>query len=141
MADWHEDALCATPTFKEIARNAGVRKDSAEIFFPVTEDDDGKPFPTNKPRHKRYDLMEARFERIARATCAECPVRIDCLLETLELEQFPYGIFGALDPENRTALLEEGGGLHKRECTCGITIYGVKGHTPEHCSANCRGKK
>jgi hypothetical protein len=139
---WREEALCATPTFKELARLAGACKDPSEVFFPITEDDKGREFPQHKPRDKRYKMREARFERLARTTCAVCPVRLECLFSTMELEEAPYGIAGGMDPENRGALLDqESPRIHKRECVCGIVLYGAKGHVPSACSANCRGAK
>lgn len=141
IPDWHEEALCASDTFRELAYLAGAHKDPSAVFFPVTEDDEGKPFPPDKHRDKRYLMREARFERLARATCSNCPVRLDCLFATMELESEPYGIAGGLDPVNRRALLEdENPRMHKRECSCGIVMYGAKGYVPSACSANCRGK-
>ena len=134
-----EEGLCASETFREIAFLAGARNDPSEVFFEVTETDDGKPV-TKAPRHKEYRQRSARFERIARATCAECPVRLECLYWTMEKEEFPYGISGGLDAENRTALLSNPV-IEERTCACGITLFGVPGTTPKSCSANCRGEK
>lgn len=139
---WRDGALCASEGFKKTAKLAGTVRDSSEVFFPVTEDDDGKQFLTGKQRENKYVLREARFERLARATCASCPVRVECLLETMELESHPYGISGGLDAENRMALLDDDNPkLHKRECKCGTIMYGVKGKIPEKCSAICKGDK
>jgi hypothetical protein len=137
---WRDRAACATAEFKEKARLAGVRRDSAEVFFPITEDDRGRQFP-KKAKERKYTIKEQRFERVARSACSECPVRVECLLETMELENEPYGIAGGLDAENRAALLDGDGKLHKRECQCGTVIYGVKGLTPDRCSKSCNGKR
>lgn len=137
-----EDGLCATETFREIAELAGATRDPSEVFFPVEADSNGKPFSVKKGRPRHYTLMEARFERIARATCAECPVRIDCLYWTMEKEEYPWGIAGGLDATNRSALLSsESPVIEEKTCICGITIFGVPGTTPNACSANCRGEK
>lgn len=144
MADdsWREEALCATETFKQLAWRAGAEKDPAQVFFPVTEDDEGKEFPQHVNRAHKYKLREARFERLARATCAECPVRLDCLFSTMELESNAYGIAGGLDAINREELLlQDNPRLHKRECACGIVMFGAKGFVPAKCSDTCKGKK
>jgi len=139
---WREEALCAGEAFKELARLAGSAKDPSEVFFPITEDDKGREFPQHKNRDKKYQLKEARFERLARATCAQCPVRLDCLFSTLELEHEAYGIAGGMDAVNRSALLDQDNPrIHKRECGCGTVMYGAKGFVPQACSANCRGAK
>lgn len=135
-----EDGLCASETFKAIAVQAGAERDPSQVFFPVEADSDGRPFSSKKGRPKFYSLMEARFERVARATCAECPVRLECLFWTMEQEQEPYGISGGLDPKNRKALLTNPT-IEETTCTCGITLFGVPGSTPEACSDNCRGVK
>lgn len=140
--NWMEEALCATQSFKQSAFLAGAVKDPSQVFYSITEDDEGKPFRQDRPRHSRYRLREARFERLARATCAECPVRMDCLFYNLELEQEPHGIVGAFDAANRIELMKQDNPrIHKRECRCGIKLYGVKGSVPEACSATCRGEK
>ena len=137
---WRSDALCGTETFKALAWQAGAERDPALIFFPVECDSNGQEFKKGKP--KFYRLMEARFERLARATCAACPVREDCLFWTMEQEVEPWGIAGGLDAENRKALLvADNPVIEQKTCTCGITIYGAKGSTPKACSANCKGKK
>lgn len=137
---WREQALCATETFKELAWAAGAENDPSQVFFRVETDSEGKDFKGPKP--KMYRLMEARFERLARATCSACPVREDCLFWTLEQEEFPHGIAGGLDARNREALMSSSAPvIEETTCVCGITLFGVKGYTPKACSANCRGKK
>lgn len=142
IPDWREDASCATEEFKQAAFLAGAQKDPSQVFFPVTESDEGKEFPPNKHRHPRYKLREARFERLARATCAECPVRLDCLFSTMELESEAYGIAGGLDPVSRSELLiQDKPRMHTRECACGVRLFGAKGFVPEKCNPNCRGER
>lgn len=137
--EWRDEALCATEAFKEAAKLAGVRSDPSEIFFPVTETDDGKPV-TNKPRHKTYKQREGRFERIARQTCAECPVWKECLFTNMTLESEPYGIVGRLDAASRVALMEsDNPAIIEGECRCGVKLFGAKGAMPKVCSGNCRG--
>lgn len=139
---WREQALCASPTFKELAWAAGAENDPSQVFFPVTCDSDGKEFSAKKGRPRQYTLMEARFERLARATCAACPVREECLFWTLENEEFSYGIAGGLDGPNRSALLSSSAPVvEETTCVCGITLFGARGSTPKVCSANCRGEK
>lgn len=135
-----KNGLCATETFKELAWAAGAENDPSQVFFPVECDSEGKPFSTKKGRPKSYKLMEARFERLARGTCATCPVRLDCLLWTMETEQEPYGIAGGLDAANRIELLaSDNPSITEKQCRCGITIYGVGATMPKACNPNCRG--
>lgn len=139
---WREQALCASPTFKELAWAAGAENDPSQVFFPVTADSEGREFSSAKGRPRSYTLMEARFERLARATCSACPVRQECLFWTMENEEFAFGIAGGLDAENRDALLSaDRPVIEQKQCICGITLFGAKGSTPNACSANCRGEK
>lgn len=138
-SEWLASALCASEIFKEVAVLAGAQRDPSEIFFPVTETDDGKPV-TDKPRHKTYRQRQARFERVARVTCAECPVRLECLFQAMELETEPYGIIGGLDAASRAALLDsDNPTILEGVCRCGVVIFGAKGAMPKVCSASCRG--
>jgi len=146
MADpWQDDAACATEAFRERAYLAGATRDPSQVFYPVLEDDEGNEIAPEKrhlKKYARYRLRESRFERLARETCAACPVRKECLFTNMTLENEAHGIVGGLDASNRIALLsDDNPRLEARECQCGITIHGAVGATPEFCSANCRGER
>lgn len=63
--------------------SAACRSADPEIFFPTA---DGGPV---------YDAQVA----VAKAICAGCPVRVQCLDEALA--RIPYGVAGGLTPEER----------------------------------------
>lgn len=48
-------------------------------------------------------LSMAEFNAAAKALCAECPLKVECLQVALEAGE-PYGIWGGLTPEERRAL-------------------------------------
>lgn len=70
--EWRSDAACS-----------GM---SGEIFFPTAVEG------------PRYEVQVAA----AKAVCAGCPVRAECLAEALV--RIPYGIAGGLTPEERRSL-------------------------------------
>jgi len=71
---WMELALC--------------REYDPEMFFPVATEDTA--------------LGQAQ-RRAAKAVCAGCPVRSECLAFALDTEdpQYPFGIFGGLSESER----------------------------------------
>ena len=54
---------------------------------------------------ERKEEKEAR-ESAAKAICARCPVRIDCLEYALRIQE-PHGIWGGLNELERRALLRQ----------------------------------
>lgn len=71
--------------FREFALCRGL---DGEAFFPM-----GRP---GSPGFERHALA-------ARAVCADCPVRADCLAFALE-QGLDEGILGGLDPAQRRAI-------------------------------------
>ena len=71
------------------ARDAACRDEDPELFFP--------PRPARGPGATR-----ARHERLAKAkaVCARCPVRRECLQHALELPE-EHGIWGGLTEGER----------------------------------------
>jgi WhiB family redox-sensing transcriptional regulator len=58
------------------------------------------------PSHlERKDEREAREQR-AKAICATCPVRIECLDYAIEIRE-PHGIWGGLNELERKAVLTQ----------------------------------
>lgn len=136
---WWEDAACATPKFKELAAKAGAWRNPSEVFFPITESDDGR---TGKAATgiAKYRARQERFDQLARRTCGDCPVRRECLLEACQNDaEPPWGFSGALDPKQRVDLLE-GAELVSRECPgCLVTLWGTKNlPPPKRCSGLCK---
>jgi WhiB family redox-sensing transcriptional regulator len=74
--DWQQKAACKGP--------------QAEFFFP--------PMVTEKKEERA--LREAR----AKAVCAPCPVRRECLEYALRIEE-PHGIWGGLNEHERKQLI------------------------------------
>lgn len=74
MFDWREFAACLGT--------------DPELFFPVAE-----------PGSEAFEAQA----RPARALCAACPVRAQCLAQGLGED---YGIWGGLDPVQRRTLRE-----------------------------------
>ena len=75
---WQDRAACKGP--------------QSRVFFP--------------PSHlERKDEREAREQR-AKAICATCPVRIECLDYAIEIRE-PHGIWGGLNELERKRLLRK----------------------------------
>jgi len=72
-------------------RRAACRGPESALFFPPT-------FPEARPDR---DAREAR----AKAICASCPVRPECLEFALTIRE-PHGIWGGLNELERRELLE-----------------------------------
>lgn len=71
---------------------AACRGEDAHLFFP--------------PAHfERGDEKRAR-ERKAKAICAGCPVRMECLEFALRIKE-PSGVWGGLNELERRALLRD----------------------------------
>ncbi len=78
---WQDRAACKGP--------------QSRVFFP--------------PSHlERKDEREAREQR-AKAICASCPVRIECLDYAIEIRE-PHGIWGGLNELERKAVLAQQAG-------------------------------
>jgi WhiB family transcriptional regulator, redox-sensing transcriptional regulator len=71
---------------------AACRGEDASLFFA----------PSYFERHDEKDRREAR----AKAICARCPVRVDCLDYALRIKE-PHGVWGGLNEQERRALLRE----------------------------------
>ncbi len=71
---------------------ASCRGEEAEMFFA----------PNYFERKEEKDLREAR----AKAICAACPVRVECLEYALANRE-PHGIWGGLNESERKALIRE----------------------------------
>lgn len=69
---------------------AACRGPSASAFFP--------------PAAGERKEDKARREATAKAICAACPVRIECLEYALEIRE-PHGIWGGLNESERRILL------------------------------------
>lgn len=72
-------------------RRAACRGPQAAVFFPP-------------PRPERKDEKLERETR-AKAICAECSVREDCLRYALDIRE-PHGIWGGLNESERKQLLQ-----------------------------------
>jgi WhiB family redox-sensing transcriptional regulator len=70
---------------------AACRGPNTAVFFPP-------------PQFERKDDKEAR-ERRAKAICATCSVRAECLDYALRIRE-PHGIWGGMSEVERRALLE-----------------------------------
>jgi WhiB family transcriptional regulator, redox-sensing transcriptional regulator len=71
---------------------AACRGPASALFFP----------PTYPERKEERDAREAK----AKAICAECPVRAECLDYALSIRE-PHGIWGGLTEAERRALLPD----------------------------------
>ena len=80
-------AMAGEPTWRADAR---CRKDSAVHFFA--------------PGHLERREDKQRREAAARALCAVCPVRVECLDYALVVQE-PHGIWGGLNELERRRLL------------------------------------
>lgn len=72
-------------------RRAECRSEEPELFFPAAE---------SGPAYRAQVAA-------AKAICARCPVRPDCLAEALA--RIPFGIAGGLTPEERRGLATRSG--------------------------------
>lgn len=70
--------------------SAACRGQSAAIFFA--------------PAHFERKEARAARERQAKAVCAACPVRVECLQYALRIRE-PHGIWGGLSEMERRSLL------------------------------------
>ena len=75
------------------ADHAGCRSLNADLFFPETTND----------------------EAAAKAVCAACPVRSECLEHALAASE-PYGIWGGLTLRERRLLRRSRAGLRRLPC-------------------------
>jgi len=69
---------------------AACRGPESAVFFP----------PTSSERREDREMREAK----AKAICAECRVRTDCLEYALTIRE-PHGIWGGLNEHERRELL------------------------------------
>jgi len=72
------------------AEDAACQFEDPELFFPVSEIGPG-----------------ARQVALAKAVCARCPVKADCLRFALD-NGLDHGIFGGTTPEERRLLAKTG---------------------------------
>ncbi len=70
---------------------AACRGPQAAVFFP--------------PQHFERKVDRLERERRAKAICAECPSRRECLDYALEIRE-PHGIWGGLNEAERRSLIE-----------------------------------
>ena len=70
---------------------AACRGPQASVFFPPPQFE------------RKVDRLER--ERRAKAICAECMVRSDCLDYSIQIKE-PHGIWGGLNEHERRALAE-----------------------------------
>lgn len=78
------------PWFPDWTLEAACAEADPEVFFP--------------PGWSRRSQNEAK------KLCYDCPVRMECLTDNLEV---PYGIFGGLNERERWRLRGKGGDPHK----------------------------
>lgn len=88
-----------------------------------------------------YDNRRAEH---ARAVCAECPYRVECLETAMygelnyEYRRYRYGIFGGLTGEEREALQRErDGGYFGRCAECGDKFPLGTGRSYRYCTPEC----
>ena len=75
---------------------AACRSEDPELFFPA-------PPPAGRGRAVREAIQRAAVaERQAKAICARCPVRAECLSDATESRE--HGILGGLTEDERKAL-------------------------------------
>ena len=60
-------------------------------------------FPPNRPELKDERLIR---ERKAKAICAVCPVRVECLNYAIRIRE-PHGVWGGLNEIERRAMLRQ----------------------------------
>ena len=83
--------MSAQQSFDAWQAKAACRGPQAVVFFPP-------------PQFERKVDRLAR-ERRAKAICAECMVRSDCLDYSIQIKE-PHGIWGGLNEHERRALAE-----------------------------------
>lgn len=71
---------------------AACRGQDTELFFP--------------PSHLESRQEKRARERRAKAICAICPVRLECLQYALRINE-QHGVWGGLNEQERRALLRE----------------------------------
>lgn len=81
--------MTALPSPEDWQSQASCRGHSAAVFFAPTH-------------FERKDARAAR-ERQAKAVCAACPVRKECLNYALRIRE-PHGIWGGLNEMERRAI-------------------------------------
>ena len=97
--DWRAQAAC-------IGTNP-------ELFFPVAE---------------AGPVLDAQVAA-AKAVCARCPVRAECLTEALA--RIPHGIAGGLTEDERRTLRHRG----RQDCTPAAVSGPCRARRPEHATA------
>ncbi|MHB1503475.1 MAG: WhiB family transcriptional regulator [Acidimicrobiales bacterium] len=86
----------ATRFYEEIWQSrASCRGPQASVFFPPAQGE------RKDERHQR--------EAEAKAICASCPVKVDCLEYALRIRE-PHGIWGGLNEQERKNVLERRAG-------------------------------
>lgn len=140
MADhWWELGTCVTPAFKAKTLEAGAFKSPGQVFYPITETDDGRVSKThvNIPKYRNRQL---RFDQLKREACGACPVRRDCLLDACQNDgETPIGFSGGLDPKQRLDLVN-GAELISSQCLgCDTALWGTTNIAPpKRCSSLCK---
>ena len=81
--------MTALPTHEDWQSQAACRGRTAGVFFP--------------PSHFERKTAKLDREGRAKAICASCPVRKDCLSYALRIRE-PLGIWGGLNESERRAL-------------------------------------
>lgn len=82
-----------TPERDDWRQHAACRDYEPEAFFPVAQ-------PGKGVAGARMVAAEVEY---AKAVCARCPVRVECLTGALERDE-RYGIWGGMTTEERDAL-------------------------------------
>lgn len=86
-------------------------------------------------RYHRGDRIDTIAEREARAVCAGCPVRTECLdaeLATMRAGESSVGIFGGTDAQERWQLLEREGVRRPRTPSGGHAVrLTIAGEAPQ----------
>lgn len=83
--------MSALPSTETWQHRGACRGPQAAVFFPPAQFE------------RKVDRIER--ERRAKAICADCVVRRDCLGYALEIRE-PHGIWGGLNESERRALIE-----------------------------------
>lgn len=84
--------MSALPSLDSWQHRGACRGPQAMVFFPPAQ------FERKADRAER--------ERRAKAICAECPVRQECLDYAISIRE-PHGIWGGLNEVERKAILEK----------------------------------
>ncbi len=104
---------------------------------------DGVPKGDYDPWHPEGDDGPTLMYAVARRICAECPVRLECLLHGLELlkEAPVLGMYGGLTPEELRRLARRKGRPARKIARHGTRARYVAGCHCDLCSqANARGE-